>query len=82
MPSKENAVRLEHVRRCRSRDGGGTKRGRPLRGLHFFNPVPLMKLVEVVRSPLTSPEAFERRLAFATSLGKTPVRRRTRRASS
>jgi 3-hydroxybutyryl-CoA dehydrogenase len=43
-------------------------------GLHFFNPVPLMKLVEVVRSPLTSAQAFEDAFAFAKSLGKTPVR--------
>jgi 3-hydroxybutyryl-CoA dehydrogenase len=43
-------------------------------GLHFFNPVPLMKLVEVVRSPLTSPDSFEKAVAFASSLGKTPVR--------
>ena len=43
-------------------------------GLHFFNPVPLMKLVEVVRSPLTSPAAFEAALAFAKSLGKTPIK--------
>ncbi len=43
-------------------------------GLHFFNPVPLMKLVEVVRSPLTSPEAFEKAFDFAKSLGKTPIR--------
>jgi 3-hydroxybutyryl-CoA dehydrogenase len=43
-------------------------------GLHFFNPVPLMKLVEVVRSPLTSPAAFEEALAFAKSLGKTPIK--------
>jgi 3-hydroxybutyryl-CoA dehydrogenase len=43
-------------------------------GLHFFNPVPLMKLVEVVRSPLTTPEAFEEAVAFAATLGKTPVR--------
>jgi len=50
--------------------------GRPDRfvGLHFFNPVPLMKLVEVVRSPLTAPEAYEVALAFAESLGKTPIR--------
>jgi len=33
-----------------------------------------MKLVEVVRSPLTSPEAFEEAVAFARSLGKTPIR--------
>lgn len=51
-----------------------TKRGDRFVGLHFFNPVPLMKLVEVVRSPLTSPEAFEKAAAFAESLGKTPVR--------
>ena len=43
-------------------------------GLHFFNPVPLMKLVEVARAPLTSTESFEAVFAFAQSLGKTPVR--------
>jgi 3-hydroxybutyryl-CoA dehydrogenase len=51
-----------------------TKRAHRFVGLHFFNPVPLMKLVEVVRSPLTSPEAFEEAVEFARSLGKTPVR--------
>src|SRR5215510_14919226 len=51
-----------------------TKRPDRFVGLHFFNPVPLMKLVEVVRSPLTSAEAFEKAAAFAQSLGKTPVR--------
>ena len=51
-----------------------TKRADRFVGLHFFNPVPLMKLVEVVRSPLTSPDAFEQAVAFAKSLGKVPVR--------
>lgn len=51
-----------------------TKRPDRFVGLHFFNPVPLMKLVEVVRSPLTSPEAFETAFEFAKSLGKSPVR--------
>jgi 3-hydroxybutyryl-CoA dehydrogenase len=51
-----------------------TKRAQQFVGLHFFNPVPLMKLVEVVRAPLTSPETMERAFAFATSLGKSPVR--------
>ncbi len=51
-----------------------TKRADRFVGLHFFNPVPLMKLVEVVRSPLTSPESFEAAYAFAQSLGKTPVK--------
>jgi 3-hydroxybutyryl-CoA dehydrogenase len=51
-----------------------TKRPARFVGLHFFNPVPLMKLVEVVRSPLTEPAVFEEAVAFAHSLGKTPVR--------
>jgi 3-hydroxybutyryl-CoA dehydrogenase len=43
-------------------------------GLHFFGPVPLMRLVEVVKGEKTSPEIFERGVAFVQSLGKTPVR--------
>lgn len=42
-------------------------------GLHFFNPVPVMKLVEVVRSIATAPAVFQRAFAFATALGKEPV---------
>jgi 3-hydroxybutyryl-CoA dehydrogenase len=42
-------------------------------GLHFFNPVPLMPLVEVVRTVTTSEETFRRAFAFAQSLGKDPV---------
>ncbi|HWQ70649.1 MAG TPA: 3-hydroxybutyryl-CoA dehydrogenase [Patescibacteria group bacterium] len=42
-------------------------------GLHFFNPVPLMKLVEVVRSIRTSAETFRIVSDFAVSLGKEPV---------
>ena len=42
-------------------------------GLHFFNPVPLMPLVEVVRTVTTSPETFDRAFAFARQLGKEPV---------
>jgi 3-hydroxybutyryl-CoA dehydrogenase len=51
-----------------------TRRADRFVGLHFFNPVPLMKLVEVVRSPLTSEESFEAAVAFARSLDKTPIR--------
>ena len=51
-----------------------TKRPSRFVGLHFFNPVPLMKLVEVVRSPLTAPDVFETAVEFGRSLGKTPVR--------
>ena len=42
-------------------------------GLHFFNPVPVMKLVEVVRTGATSDETFDRAFDFAGSLGKEPV---------
>jgi 3-hydroxybutyryl-CoA dehydrogenase len=42
-------------------------------GLHFFNPVPLMKLVEVVRGLSTSQDTYETLFAFAQSLGKEPV---------
>jgi 3-hydroxybutyryl-CoA dehydrogenase len=50
--------------------------GRPDRfaGLHFFNPVPVMKLVEVVRTLATSKETEETVFEFAKSLGKEPIR--------
>jgi 3-hydroxybutyryl-CoA dehydrogenase len=43
-------------------------------GLHFFNPVPIMKLVEVVRTIATDAAAYEEAVEFAAKLGKTPVR--------
>ena len=43
-------------------------------GMHFFNPVPAMRLVEVVAGPSTNPEALSRAEEVAESLGKTPVR--------
>jgi 3-hydroxybutyryl-CoA dehydrogenase len=42
-------------------------------GLHFFNPVPLMKLVEVIRGLATSDETYQQVFAFARSLGKEPI---------
>jgi len=50
-----------------------TKRADRFAGLHFFNPVPVMKLVEVVRALATSEETFQAVFAFATSLGKDPI---------
>ena len=50
-----------------------TKRADRFVGLHFFNPVPLMPLVEVVRAVTTSEETFRRAFAFARSLGKEAV---------
>jgi 3-hydroxybutyryl-CoA dehydrogenase len=43
-------------------------------GMHFFNPVPIMKLVEVVRTILTDEAVYEEALGFAKSVGKVPVR--------
>ncbi|HXW18689.1 MAG TPA: 3-hydroxybutyryl-CoA dehydrogenase [Candidatus Acidoferrales bacterium] len=43
-------------------------------GMHFFNPVPVMKLVEVIRTIATDPKVYEEAVAFAARLGKTPVR--------
>ena len=43
-------------------------------GLHFFSPVPLMKVVEVIDGALTSPEVVSRLVEFARALGHTPVR--------
>ncbi|MEK7283621.1 MAG: 3-hydroxybutyryl-CoA dehydrogenase [Acidobacteriota bacterium] len=51
-----------------------TKRPQRFVGLHFFNPVPLMKLVEVIRTIQTEPGIEEAVLGFAKSLGKVPVR--------
>lgn len=42
-------------------------------GMHFFNPVPLMKLVEVVKGLQTSDDTVQRTIAYAESVGKTPV---------
>jgi 3-hydroxybutyryl-CoA dehydrogenase len=53
--------------------GAVTKRPNKVLGLHFFNPAPVMKLVEVVQTISTSQETIETIKQFATSLGKTPV---------
>jgi 3-hydroxybutyryl-CoA dehydrogenase len=51
-----------------------TKRPDRFVGLHFFNPVPVMKLVEVVRTIATDPVVYEEMVAFGAKLSKTPVR--------
>jgi 3-hydroxybutyryl-CoA dehydrogenase len=52
---------------------GSTGRADRFVGLHFFNPAPAMRLVEVVRTVTTSDETFERAMAFAKALGKEPI---------
>jgi len=51
-----------------------TKRPQRFVGLHFFNPVPVMKLVEVVRTIATEDAVYEEMVAFGAKLGKTAVR--------
>ena len=51
-----------------------TARSDRMVGLHFFNPVPLMKLVEVVKTVTTSEASFQRAFDFARRLGKEPIR--------
>jgi 3-hydroxybutyryl-CoA dehydrogenase len=51
-----------------------TKRPQRFVGLHFFSPVPVMKLVEVVRTLATDPAVYEEMVAFGGKLGKTTVR--------
>ena len=58
---------------CIQELAAGTKRPDRFAGLHFFNPVPIMKLVEVVRALTTSDETYETVYAFAQSLGKDPI---------
>jgi 3-hydroxybutyryl-CoA dehydrogenase len=57
-----------------TRLAASTRRPERVLGLHFFGPVPLMRLVEVVKGEKTSPQVFEHGVAFVQSLGKTPLR--------
>lgn len=52
---------------------GGTKRADKFIGMHFFNPVPVMKLCEIIRGLATSDETYAEIKALAIGLGKTPV---------
>ena len=58
---------------CITELAAATKRPDRFGGLHFFNPVPLMKLVEVTRALTTSEETARTLTSFATSLGKEPI---------
>ena len=53
--------------------GAITKRPEKVIGMHFMNPVPVMKLVEVIRGAATSDETYEKTRALAEKLGKTPL---------
>jgi 3-hydroxybutyryl-CoA dehydrogenase len=53
--------------------GAGTKNPSRVIGMHFFNPVPAMKLVEIIKGQLTSQEVHDAIFALAQAIGKTPV---------
>ncbi len=53
---------------------GATQHPERVLGMHFFNPPPLMALVEIIRGERTSEETMEKAVAFARQIGKTPVR--------
>jgi len=50
-----------------------TKRPEKVVGMHFFNPVPVMKLVELIKGQATSPETFELIKGLSVKMGKTPI---------
>jgi len=56
-----------------TRLGNATRRPDRVIGMHFFNPVPVMKLVEVIRGMATSQQTYEQVRDLAAKLGKTPV---------
>jgi 3-hydroxybutyryl-CoA dehydrogenase len=58
---------------CITELAASTKRPDRFAGLHFFNPVPIMKLVEVIRALTTSDETYEALMTFAKGLGKEPI---------
>jgi 3-hydroxybutyryl-CoA dehydrogenase len=58
---------------CITELAASTRRPDRFGGLHFFNPVPIMKLVEVIRALTTSDDTYRTLFAFAESLGKEPI---------
>ena len=58
---------------CITELAAATKRPDRFAGLHFFSPVPIMRLVEVIRGLVTSDETYRQTFSFAQSLGKEPI---------
>ena len=58
---------------CITELAAGTKRPDKVGGMHFFNPVPLMKLVEVIRALTTSQETHDALVGFVQAIGKEPI---------
>ena len=58
---------------CITEMASATQRPDRFLGLHFFSPVPVMKLVEVIRGLATSDDTYSRGMTFAKALGKQPI---------
>jgi 3-hydroxybutyryl-CoA dehydrogenase len=72
--AKDQAIFLSNTSSlCITELAAATTRPDRFGGLHFFNPVPIMKLVEVIRALTTSDETYQTVFAFAQSLGKEPI---------
>jgi 3-hydroxybutyryl-CoA dehydrogenase len=70
----ESAILLTNTSSlCVTELAASTRRPDRVAGLHFFNPVPLMKLVEVIRALPTSDDTYQQTIAFARRLGKEPI---------
>jgi len=54
--------------------GAATKRPGKVIGMHFFNPVPVMQLVEIIKGAGTTDDTFEQAFMFAEKIGKTPIK--------
>jgi len=66
LATNTSSIRIEEI-------ADGLRQPRRLVGIHFFNPVASMPLVEVIRTKSTDSGAFERSLAFVTQIGKLPL---------
>jgi 3-hydroxyacyl-CoA dehydrogenase len=66
LATNTSSLSITEVAACTTRPGN-------VIGMHFFNPVPMMKLVEVIKGQLTSKEVFDKVMSIATEIGKTPV---------
>lgn len=66
LATNTSSIRIEQI-------ASALKKPARLVGIHFFNPVASMPLVEVIRAEKTDPEVFDRALAFVTQIGKLPL---------
>jgi len=72
LASNTSSISITELAVAAGKVGGESAAGRVI-GMHFFNPVPVMKLVEVIKGLQTTAETTERVIALAKAMGKTPI---------